>query len=167
MDRLRLSFQSLSVGNTIAKTSRRRCVKSLVLTDDPAITARFIEFPASNYQGSASRNIEILEKQNQLFSLEPVIKCLLLHLLTTVGPPLSDHSKCEVLMAITGRCCLRIFFLEGIYCMQFLRYDMSSFMFSQKVFRMLVYSAERDHTIRHLIAYYMCTVNSRLADTSL
>ena len=30
--------------------------------------------------------------------------------------------------------------------MQFLRYDMSSFMFSQKVFRMFVYCVERDHT---------------------
>ena len=39
--------------------------------------------------------------------------------------------------------------------MQFLSYDMSSFMFSQKVFRMFVYSAERDHTIRQVIAYYM------------
>ena len=106
-----------------------------------------------NIQGSASGDIETFEKQNELFSLEPVIKCLLLHLLITVGPPLSDHSKCGV--------------MEGIYCMQFPRYDMISFMFSQKVFRMFVYSAERDHTTRQVVAYYMRTVNSRLADTSL
>ena len=55
-----------------------------------------------NIQGSASGDIETFEKQNELFSLEPVIKCLLLHLLTTVGPPLSDRSKCEVLMVNYG-----------------------------------------------------------------
>ena len=55
-----------------------------------------------NIQGSASGDIETFEKQNELFSSEPVIKCLLLHLLTTVGPPLSDHSKCEDLLVNYG-----------------------------------------------------------------
>ena len=47
--------------------------------------------------------------------------------------------------------------------MQFPRYDMSSFMFSQKVFRMFVYSAERDHTIRQVVAYFMCTANCEVS----
>ena len=38
----------------------------------------------------------------KLFFLGPVIKCLLLDLLTTVGPPLSDHSECEVLVVNYG-----------------------------------------------------------------
>ena len=42
-----------------------------------------------------------------------------------------------------------------------------SFHVRQKVFRMFVYSAERDHNIRKVVAYCMCTVNFCLADTSL
>ena len=71
-----------------------------------------------NIQGSASGDIETFEKQNELFSLEPVIKCLLLHLLTTVGPPLSNHSKCEDLLVNYGALLLTdlLFWREFIAC---------------------------------------------------
>ena len=71
-----------------------------------------------NIQGSASGDIETFEKQNELFSLEPVIKCLLLHLLITVGPPLSNHSKCEDLLVNYGALLLTdlLFWREFIAC---------------------------------------------------
>ena len=76
-----------------------------------------------------------------------VIKSLLLDLLTTVGPPLSDPSKYEDLVVIYGTLLLsdESFWKQFMAC-NLKGYDMSSFMFSQKVVRMLVYTAQKEIT---------------------
>jgi len=80
----------------------------------PPLQRGLLNIQPPNFQGSASGDIEIFEKQNELFSLGPVIKCLLLDLLTTVGPPLDDHSKCEDLLVNYGTLLLTDLFGENL-----------------------------------------------------